>query len=79
MKRSTMISRLSDIADGLDRRHTQTVEHVSAEIAPGKVIIHLSARQPVAPELTAAKRKSDLAVVAFRREFEFSAKPGRQP
>lgn len=78
-ERVELLASLLRIADGLDRSHLQFVEHISAEITPGQVIVYLSARQPVTQELTAAKRKSDLAVVAFRREFEFSATPRRQP
>lgn len=71
------LASLLRIADGLDRGHAQSVQHLSAEILPGRVVIHLSGPPPLAKETAAAKRKSDLAEVAFRRQFEFLPTPGR--
>jgi exopolyphosphatase/guanosine-5'-triphosphate,3'-diphosphate pyrophosphatase len=76
-ERVQLLAALLRIADGLDRGHQQLVEHLSGEIAPGQVIIHLASPQAVTREITAARRKSDLAVIAFRREFAFRAAAGR--
>ena len=65
------------IADALDRGHVQAVEYLSAEILPGRVMIHLSGRQPLATEIAAARKKGDLAANVFHREFDFTTTPHR--
>jgi exopolyphosphatase/guanosine-5'-triphosphate,3'-diphosphate pyrophosphatase len=77
-ERVQLLAGLLRIADGLDRGHVQSVEHLSGDIVPGQVVIHLSARQPLTNELAAARRKSDLAAIAFRREFQFTVALGRR-
>ncbi len=77
-ERVQLLAGLLRIADGLDHSHAQAVEHLSAEIVPGRVILHLSSRRPLAGEVGAAQRKSDLAEAIFRRGFEFSAARGRR-
>lgn len=71
-ERVQLLAAILRIADALDRSHVQAVEHVSAEILPGRVVIHLSGSQPLAREIAAARKKGDLAAVAFHREFEFT-------
>jgi exopolyphosphatase/pppGpp-phosphohydrolase len=64
------------IADGLDRGHQQRITHLSAEITPGRIILHLSSPRPVSREIAAATRKADLARAVFQREVNFSLPPG---
>ncbi len=75
--RVQLLASVLRIADGLDRSHTQSVEYLSAEILPGRVVIHLSGRPPLNKEMAAARKKSDLAVFVFHREFEFTDTPRR--
>lgn len=74
-----ILASLLRIADALDHTHARLVEHLSGEILPGQVVIHLSARQPVPKELAAAQRKADLAALVFKRTFHFENAPGRRP
>ena len=64
------------IADGLDRSHQQHVTHLSAEISPGRIVIHLSSTSPASREIAAATKKADLARAVFQREVVFSPHPG---
>jgi exopolyphosphatase/guanosine-5'-triphosphate,3'-diphosphate pyrophosphatase len=64
------------IADGLDRSHQQRITHLSAEITPGQIVIHLSTHRPVSREVAAATRKADLARSIFQREVTFALPPG---
>lgn len=64
------------ITDGLDRSHQQRITHLSAEITPGRIIIHLMAKRPVSRELASATRKSDLARSVFQRDVTFALPPG---
>lgn len=63
------------VADGLDRSHRQHITHFSAEILPGRIVIHLSAASPVPNEISAATKKADLAQAIFQREIVFSTHP----
>jgi len=63
------------VADGLDRSHRQHVTHFSAEILPGRIVIHLSAAGPVPNEIASATKKADLAHTIFQREIVFSIHP----
>ena len=64
------------IADGLDRSHQQRITHLSAEISPGRLIVHLTSNRPASREVAAATRKADLARTVFQREIVFSLPPG---
>jgi len=64
------------IADGLDRSHQQVILHLSAEILPDRIIIHLMAARPASREIAAAARKSDLARSVFQREIVFAPQLG---
>jgi exopolyphosphatase/guanosine-5'-triphosphate,3'-diphosphate pyrophosphatase len=66
------------IADGLDRTHQQRVTHLSAEISPGRIVIHLSATGPISREIAAATRKADLARAVFQRDIIFAPQPGME-
>ena len=61
------------MADGLDRRHRQYVRELTATIGPQIVNIHLRTTEFADREIAAARRKSDLAQLVFRREFIFTA------
>jgi exopolyphosphatase/guanosine-5'-triphosphate,3'-diphosphate pyrophosphatase len=61
------------MGDGLDRRHLQYVIDVQSSIQSDKVTIHLLTREFADREIEAAKKKSDLAVLVFHREFVFTA------
>ena len=63
------------VADGLDRSHRQHITHFSAEILPGRIVIHLSAASPVPNEISAATKKAELAQAIFQREIVFSTHP----
>lgn len=76
-ERVQCLAGLLRIADGLDRAHAQSIEHLSVEIVPGRVVIYLSARRAVNREVAAAQKKSDLAQHVFKREFEFTVARGR--
>jgi len=76
-ERVQQLAAILRIADGLDRRHVQSVQHLSAEILPGRVVIHLSGRPPLTKEMDAGRRKSDLATSIFHREFELTDTPSR--
>ena len=64
------------IADGLDRGHQQYVTHLSAEIFPGRIVIHLSSTTPATREVASATKKADLARIVFQREIVFAPHPG---
>ena len=64
------------IADGLDRSHQERVTHLSAELAPGQVVIHLAASRPISREIAAATKKADLARSVFQREIVFALPAG---
>lgn len=66
------------IGDGLDRSHGQLVTHFSAEIFPGRILIHLSATSKVDKEIASALKKSDLAETVFQRTVNFSLHPSQQ-
>jgi exopolyphosphatase/guanosine-5'-triphosphate,3'-diphosphate pyrophosphatase len=66
------------IADGLDRSHQQYISHLSAEIFPGRIVVHLIATHPASREVAAAMRKCDLAQNVFQREIIFAPQPGAQ-
>ena len=67
------------IADGLDRSHQQLVTHLSAEIMPGRILLHLSSNRPLTREIAAATKKADLARAVFGREITFGAPPAAGP
>lgn len=69
------LASLLRIADGLDRSHRQLVTHFSAEIFPGRILLHLSATLPIEKELASATKKSDLARQVFQRELAFTQHP----
>ena len=64
------------IADGLDRGHQQHVTHLSTEIFPGRIVIHLSSTSPATREVASATKKADLARIVFQREIVFAPHPG---
>ncbi|HKX62788.1 MAG TPA: HD domain-containing protein [Verrucomicrobiae bacterium] len=72
-ERVQLLASMLRIADGLDRGHVQAVEYISAEILPGRVVIHLSGRPPLTKEIAAARRKCDLAKTVFHREFDLTS------
>jgi exopolyphosphatase/guanosine-5'-triphosphate,3'-diphosphate pyrophosphatase len=74
--RVQQLAALLRIADGLDRSHQQHITHVSVELLPGRIIIHLSCTQPVSREIAAATKKADLARAVFQREISFAGPPG---
>ena len=74
--RIQQLAALLRIADGLDRGHQQHINHVSAEILPGRIVIHLSSDRPASREIAAATRKADLARTVFQREIVFAPSPG---
>lgn len=76
--RVQQLAALLRIADGLDRSHQQHILHLSAEILPGRIIIHLSSEHPSSREIASATRKSDLARAVFQREIAFAPSPGMQ-
>ena len=76
--RVQQLAGLLRIADGLDRGHQQQIAHLSAEIFPGRVIIHLSSPGPATREIAAATRKADLARAVFQCEIVFAPHPGMQ-
>ena len=76
--RVQQLAALLRIADGLDRSHQQHIRHFSAEILPGRIVIHLSSEHPSSREIAAATRKADLAQAVFQRELLFVPSPGMQ-
>ena len=70
-ERVQLLASLLRVSDGLDRGHAQSVNHLSAEILPGRIVVHLSSERPILKEIAAAERKSDLAAIVFRREISF--------
>ncbi len=74
--RVQQLAALLRIADGLDRGHLQHISHLSAEILPGRIVIHLSSDHPASREIASATRKSDLAHTVFQREIAFAPSPG---
>lgn len=66
------------IADGLDRSHQQHITHVSAEISPGQIVVHLTSMFPASREISAAAKKADLARTIFQREIVFAPQPGME-
>jgi len=75
-QRVQVLAALLRIADGLDRSHQQHITHLSAEISPGRVIIHVTATKPISREVAAAAKKADLARTVFQREILFAMPPG---
>jgi exopolyphosphatase/guanosine-5'-triphosphate,3'-diphosphate pyrophosphatase len=63
------------IADGLDRSHRQIVTGVSCRIRSRKIELEASARADCEPELSAARKKSDLFERVFDRSAVFRAVP----
>ena len=74
--RVQQLAALLRIADGLDRSHQQHITHLSVEIFPGRLLIHLTAGRPASREMAAALKKADLARAVFQREIEFVPQPG---
>lgn len=74
--RVQQLAALLRIADGLDRSHQQHIRHFSAEILPGRIVVHLSSGHPSSREIAAAARKADLAQAIFQREIVFAPSPG---
>lgn len=60
------------IADALDRSHQQYVRRIAVEILADQVAVRLESDRPCSREISAALRKSDLAVSVFRRPFTFT-------
>lgn len=75
-QRVQLLAALLRIADGLDRSHQQRINHLSAEISPGRVVIHLTSSRPISREVAAATKKADLARIVFQREVVFALPPG---
>src|SRR5688572_19682546 len=75
-RRVQLLAALLRIADGLDRSHQQRITHLSAEISPGRVVIHLTFDRPVTREVAAAAKKANLARTVFQREIIFAMPPG---
>jgi len=76
------LASLLRIADGLDRSHQQLITHLSAELPPGRIVLHLTAARAATREVAAAERKSDLARTVFQRQIAFAPHPrmlGRDP
>lgn len=71
-ERVQLLASLLRIADGLDRGHAQNINHLSVEIPPGRIVVHLSAQRPPLAQIAAATRKADLAMLVFRREITFT-------
>jgi exopolyphosphatase/pppGpp-phosphohydrolase len=74
--RVQQLSAVLRVADGLDRGHQQHINHLSVDIQPGHVTIHLACTRPVSREIAAATRKADLARAVFQRDFAFALPPG---
>lgn len=74
--RVQQLAALLRIADGLDRSHQQRVTHLSVEITPGRLVIHLTADRSITRETAAAAKKADLARTVFQREIVFALPPG---
>ena len=74
--RVQQLAALLRIADGLDTSHQQHITHLSAEIFPDRIVLHLSATRPASPEIAAATRKSDLARAVFQRAIVLAPSPG---
>ena len=64
------------IADGLDRSHQQYITHLSAEILPERIVVHLIAVHAASREIAAAAKKSELARAVFQRDVVFMPQPG---
>lgn len=76
--RVQQLAALLRVADGLDRSHQQYISHLSAEIFPERIVVHLLATRPASREIAAATRKSDLARMVFQRDLIFTPQPGSQ-
>src|SRR5262245_5882586 len=76
--RVQQLAALLRMADGLDRSHQQHILHLSAEILPGRIVVHLSSEHPSSREIASATRKSDLAHAVFQREIVFAPSPAMQ-
>jgi exopolyphosphatase/pppGpp-phosphohydrolase len=74
--RVQQLAALLRIADGLDRSHQQLITHLSVELLPGRIMIHLSSNAPALREIAAATKKADLARTLFQRDVEFAPHPG---
>jgi exopolyphosphatase/guanosine-5'-triphosphate,3'-diphosphate pyrophosphatase len=74
--RVQQLAALLRVADGLDRSHEQLISHLSAEIFPERVVIHLIALRPASREMAAAAKKADLARAIYQRELVFTPQPG---
>lgn len=74
--RVQQLAALLRMADGLDRSHQQLISHLSAEIFPGRMVIHLIALRPASREMAAASKKANLARAIFQREVVFTPQPG---
>lgn len=70
--RVQQLAALLRIADGLDRSHQQRITHLSTEISPGRLVIHLTSDRPVSREIAAASKKADLARTVFQCEVVFA-------
>jgi exopolyphosphatase/pppGpp-phosphohydrolase len=77
--RVQQLAALLRIADGLDRSHQQIITHLSVELLPGRIMIHLSSKAPALREIAAAAKKADLARTIFQRDVEFAPHPGKKP
>lgn len=67
------LAALLRIADGLDRRHRQTVRSVETRIEPKTIVVACCCAEPANPELDFARQKADLFEKVFGRSVEFSA------
>ncbi|HEY0455569.1 MAG TPA: HD domain-containing protein [Verrucomicrobiae bacterium] len=65
------LSALLRLGDSLDRAHEQFVQRVTAEILPGRIILHMETTGPVYREVLAARKKADVAQAVFQRELVF--------
>lgn len=59
------------IADGLDRRHEQSITQVAVELWPDKVLVKVGSSDDAQRELSAANKKSDLARALFGKDISF--------
>lgn len=67
------LASLLRIADGLDRRHMQTVRSVQISFNKQKVLCQCLCQQPAEPELEFAAKKSDLFQKTFNLPIAFNA------
>lgn len=65
------LSALLRIADGLDRRHEQSITQVAVELGPDRVLVKVGSSDDAQRELSAALKKADLARHLFGKDIAF--------